>query len=440
MANGLQLYSLSPSQNRVLEHLAQGLDELDFPRRRPHELLVLSCYLRTPALETLISVVSARVRLRRVRVLFDEGELYAQGPAKLAEAFRKLERRLEREGVEIEWSPVRPRNGAMVHAKAYGVLQFDGSGEMAGGLVISGSANATDRGLGQCSLPNVEIGHLSSRRSDVVAFVREFGGLWETSRVGVGQAIAKDQEELFNFAVLADGRFLAKWSGNIRSLFAYKFQLNEKGMREAVVPSAELQAMNMVVGQATLTRVYLDIPVEVERRSFPASFGRELTIETSIGRFCPGPIWRATRRILDERDADASAALVRCLSESALDKAVRLAREHADRLSRLGWIDFDGQAIRAWADRMRDLRANPERIERIRRTYSDFALPYDRQAVSEIAEVIESIRESFELRKKLNFAGRKLQAALARRSLDSLELSDGEHLLLERMLLDQDAD
>ena len=238
-------------------------------RNRFHDVEILSCYVRAKAVQELVNAISSQVRVRRVRLAFDFSELFTQGASNLARELEAVKNRLAKAGMEFHWRPLRPSSGALVHCK--GVCIRTGKGKLGSSkcLLAVGSANATSPGLGTASSSNVELLQLSSAVREVSSFVQVFDGLWETESVDPSAAIEKDQDELFRFGLLSSGRFLSKWSGNLRSLLTLKFALTDEGKRLIATRDRGLTSREFAVEQDSLSRLYVRLPEQSVSRNSP---------------------------------------------------------------------------------------------------------------------------------------------------------------------------
>lgn len=413
--------------------LVDALRELPMPRKRQHAVHILSCYVRPAAIKSLLEAVADQIRVTEVRILFDYSEVFAQGPMKLQKEFQEAAARLRhRHGITLEWRPIRPASGALVHAKAYGVAELNSQRTVEAGCLLFGSANATHRGLG-LSHSNVELGSIATSRLEVERFFRLFQTLWEQETVSMDADLLKDQEELFRFALLSHGCFLSKWSGNLKSLLSIRYKLTDAGRKVVSVTDRQLSARGFDAEQSSLMKNYLRVPSTTARRDFPRSFSSNYTIESSLGRFCPAPIWEVVDKTRRQDDPEFLAGIQKCLSSRALDGAVKDASADLDFLRERDLVEGDETQLESWREKMIELRKNPARLFRVRHTFSDFALPFGREDVDEVGEVFDSIEDTISLCKRKNVAMRHFTEAVEERRLGPLELTDGERHELRQL-------
>lgn len=425
-----ELHSAQPA----LELIGDTLDQFPKPRKRRHCLYILSCYVRAAAIQKLIDEVADRVRLSSVSLLFDFSEVLSQGAGQLQGELEKLASYVKRKHKvqEFEWHPVRPSSGALVHAKAYAVIQFDSKGKQKHGFVLVGSLNTTSRGLGLTEPSNVELGFLTSRRGDVTNFLRLFGSLKDKNAVSVNEVVFAEQEELFEYALLSQGRFLIKWSGNLNSQLSVRYNLSKQGKDAIESSNPTLKNLGFEPDKNSISKSYLQLPPEVSARDFPENFTREYTIETSLGRWCPSSIWDVVKDFLEHDDDDFLAAVEKCLDGESLEKDFSRAEEELRVLIAHGFVDCEKDHLDRWKKRIEYLRENPGRLTRIRRTYYDFQLPYGRES-DEIGSVFKSLEDSLDFTKRENLAMRKVATALKRKDLDALRLDESEETRLREL-------
>lgn len=79
------------------------------------------------------------------------------------------------------------------------------------------------------------------------------------------------------------------------------------------------------------------------------------------------------------------------------------------------------------------LRADRQRLLRVRHVFSDFLLPYGREDIDEVQEVYESIQGTVLFAKRTNVAMRHFVAATKTRRIGSLDLKETERAELHEM-------
>lgn len=418
----------------VLDLLSEALGKLPMPNKRQHVLCILSCYVRPLAIKQIIDGIAAQVRLTMVRILFDYSEVFTHGPSNLQREFDELrESVLRRHGIALEWKAIRPKSGALVHAKAYAVAEINSKREIESGCLFFGSANATHRGLGLAARSNIELGSVVTSRDELESFCFLFEELWEHETVSMDSDLARDQEELLQFALLRSGCFLVKWSGNLKSQLSVRYKLTDSGRRAILVRDKELIARGFEAEHSSLTKNYLRLPRAAARRDFPRAFSSNYTIESLLGRFCPGPIWDVVTQERRSEDDAFLAGIVECLNPEQLAAAMEEAQKDLAILRKRRMVDCGTEHLESWQDRMVSLRENPKRLLRVRRMFSDFLLPYAREDVDSIKELFDSLLESIRFAKRKNVAMRHFVAAVDAQSLGPLELDEEEAAELRQL-------
>jgi hypothetical protein len=438
--SGVQLFGVGwdAQPEGAFESLRQAARELERNGQHRHELLIISCYVNFESIRSLTETIADEVKLTRVVVLFDYNEVFKLGPAETAKRLNYMAGGLQRRNrpVSLDWGAVRTPNGALIHAKGYAIVQRNASGEIVGGTLLTGSANLTQRGFGlpQGVPTNIELGYTTARQADIKAFVNIFEKLLTSDNFRGDLSLLKtDGLEQFKYALLSSGMFLNKWSGNLNALVGMRFPLSHEARRVVAVTVPELRRRGFHTEQNTLTKNYLDLSDESLRKNFPRQFTREYTIETSIGRWCPKPVWEVVEEILTTEHADFLEAFRRAASDDHLDRASKAAESDLRFLVERNLVRPTNGLVDRWAERLKKLRDQEERLRRIWRGYSAFPFPFRRDE-EHAFDVYDSLRDSIDSSMRSNLAIEKVEACEESHSLRELFLTGEELTALEAVL------
>jgi hypothetical protein len=420
--------------NTTISVLSNAVQGLSLRHERSHCLLILTCYVRPEALIQLIEAVAQQVKLTYCLVLFDYSEHSTVGHSKLQEGFLKAQEKLVANypGFSLSWEAVRSPQGTLLHTKGYAVLQINKKRIITGGIVLSGSSNATARGLGLAAASNIEIGYVTRELSDLNKFNKIFIELQKFAS-SAEEDVTDDQEELFRYEILSRGRFLSKWSGNLRSLLSIRYDLSKEGKTLIASTDPELKKRGFKEEKSSITKAYVKVPAAAKKKAFPKFFSKNYTIETSIGRWCPSSIWEVADEEITRKNKPFFAALRKALSDRSLDLAMKKALEDFKYLQKRKVVDCSEVVLQHWRARLERLRNDSEKLGRIHQTFSTFKLPYGREAVEEVAEVFESLQQTLAYAKQKNIAMKKVEAALDEGTLQLLSLRDTEEASLRAL-------
>jgi hypothetical protein len=422
----------------AFEALQQAARELERSGQHRHELLILSCYVNFDSIRSLIEALADEVKLTRVVLLFDYNEVFKLGPAETTKRLNYMAGGLQRRirSVSLEWAAVGTPNGTLIHAKGYAIVQRNASSELVGGTLLTGSANLTQRGFGlpEGGATNVELGYITARQADIKAFVDIFEKLHTSDGFRKDlSSLELDGAEQFKYALLSSGVFLSKWSGNLNALVGMRFPLSREARRVVAVTAPELRRRGFDTEQNTLTKNYLDLSNKSLRKQFPRQFTREYTIETSIGRWCPRPVWDVVEEVLTDEHTEFLEAFRRAASDEHLEQASDVAESDLRFLIERHLAQPSTGLVERWVEKLKKLRDQEEQLRRLWRGYSAFPFPFRRDETLSF-EVYDSFRDSIDSSRRSNFAIEKVEACEESNSLRKLSLTREERATLEAVL------
>ena len=440
--NGVQLFGAGwdAHPEGAFDSLRQAARELERSGQHRHELLILSCYVNFDSIRSLIEKIADEVNLMPVVVLFDYNEVFKLGAAETAKRLNYMAGGLQRRTrpVSLEWGAVGMPSGTLIHAKGYAIVQRNASGELVGGTLLTGSANLTQRGFGlsEGGPANVELGYITARQADIKAFVDIFEKLHASEDFRKDLSLLEfDGPEQFKYALLSSGVFLSKWSGNLNALVGMRFPLSQESRRVVAVTAPELRRRGFDTEQNTLTKNYLDLSGESLRKQFPRQFTRDYTIETSIGRWCPKPVWDVVEELLTDEHAEFLDAFRRAASDERLDQASDVAESDLQFLIERKLVRPTTGLVERWTAKLKNLRDQEERLRRIWRGYSAFPFPFPFRRDDALAfEVYDSLRDSIDSSRRSNFAIEKVEDCEESNSLRKLFLTSDDRTKLKDVL------
>lgn len=407
--------------------IAETAKSLKKIRQRRHELWILTCYVEFDLVEKYVDDLLKYIRITDVYLAFNFSEIYKDGPNNTADRLLDITNHLEEKGVNFEWKAL--ASSKLVHCKGYALIQRSG-GAVMGGFVLMTSANYTAPGFNGT---NVEIGYLSTKKKDIKDFVSAYDDLWEELGSDIDSAVFKQQEYLLKFALLSSGLFLHKWSGSLSQQIGIRYKLTplakEKG---AIAP--ELAAVGFEAGD-TFTRQVLNMS-ELPAKEIPSLFITRFTIETFWGRWCPVDAWNALRK-----NIGGASQFIQKFSAATEERALIEAKEEAiavqkDLIAKGLIKPVDENHLESWVTRIRELRSNDKRLERLYIGYAAHDLPYAIDQKSEVQELFESLMEAIELSKALNIAKGKVAAAVKKADPSLVVLTEDELEIVRKMTSD----
>ncbi|MGQ3073452.1 MAG: hypothetical protein ACT7A5_20490 [Ferrovibrionaceae bacterium] len=410
------------SGRNLLDEITTSLGDLERRKQRRHELRILSCYVDFGALKHMIKVISQEVRLTSVVLMFEMMEIYRKRRPNEARAdLKRLKDWCERQNCSFDFLAVRA--GALVHAKAYCVVQ-QVDDRVANGLLWIGSGNATRQGLGLSgTASNVELSMTSTKKGDLKLFFAAWDQLAEKAQ-DISKLAQLADEYAFKYALLASGIFLHDWKEGLRSRLAVRYHLSAAA-REAG-GNTELSALGLTVERATATRNPFahNLPWG-KSRQLPTGFIKNCTVDTWLGRWCPQAIWDIAQDELAQDDAfnDFKSSFSAATGPEQLDAMMKAEAEVEKTLLARGLVKPEPERLQRWKQRVGQIRDNDVQLERIFFRFEPVLLPYDFSDRDEIEDLYENLLESIALRRKLNIASRLIGKSNTLRSLKKPSLS-----------------
>ena len=213
------------------------------------------------------------LRITKVNLAFNFSEIYKHGPRETETLLNSIQENLG-SAIRFRWKAL--ASSHLMHGKAYALAQMTGS-KVSDGAVLVTSANFTRPGF---KGKNVEIGYLSTNIEDVLDFRKCYCALWDDLGRDVRSSILKEEQYLLKYALLSSGKFIHKWSGNLRQLVGIRYELMPRAKEMGTIPP-ELEAIGLEPAD-TFSMQILELN-DLPEKKISSSFIRRFTIETYWG-------------------------------------------------------------------------------------------------------------------------------------------------------------
>jgi hypothetical protein len=395
-----------------------------------NDLYILTCYIEFSIIERTIRDLSERVKLSNVHLAFNFSEIYKDGgPIETEKKLKKIQRDLK-DNLEIDFSYTMLASSSLVHGKAYAIIQRSEYKTVAGNVLVT-SANFTKSGFTRGN--NVELGYVSENLSDLLEFKEVFEKLKSLLGSGTEEAIFRQEDNIFRFALLSSGVFLHKWTGNLKQHVGIKYSLTALAKNNgAIKVSPELEEIGFKASDSS-TRQVLDLG-ELPRKLVPAQFISRFTIETYWGYWCPQNAWKILCSGFSE-----SHIFLEKLREVTTSERLEEIRQEAsvtqNKLIEKGLIEpVAANHLENWVERVSELREDSHRLERFFTGYVSHELPYTIEQREEIQDLFKSLTESINLSKRMNITKKKVQDSISKKSLSALSIEASEIKEIQLML------
>lgn len=404
--------------------LTEAVRSFQRKKQRRHELWILSCYVDLDLIESYVSHLLKSTRITDVYLSFNFAEIYKIGPTETKDKLLSVQRNLKEIGVYFEWKAL--SSSKLVHGKGYAIIQRV-NGNIKDGVVLITSANFTNPGF---KGGNVELGYTSTKKQDLKDFENKYDHLWDEVGADIGKAIFKQNDLLFKFALLSAGVFIHKWSGSLSQQVGIKYELTELAKEKGTI-APELVAVGFEAGD-TFTRQVLNLS-ELPQKEVPSSFIKRFTIETYWGRWCPAEAWKRLSSTFE-----GSQGFIEEFQSAVEDETLLVIKNDAysvqQQLIEQGLIKkVKKDHLSRWVNRVQELSANVDRLERIFIGYEVHKLPYSIEQKSDIVELFESLEETIELSKAKNICKEKIMSAISSGDLNTINLTSKEKRLIDEM-------
>ena len=410
-------------EHSAKELLCSAAKELPKRKKRHHELLILSCYIDLDMVEECVNDLSNIVRLRKVKLAFEFSEIYKHGPRKTEDTLRSIQNKLG-DAIQFNWKAL--ASGHLMHGKAYSLVQAT-RGKLSNGALLVTSANFTRPGL---EGKNVEIGYLSTMDQDIRNFRKYYRALCKDFGRKVTSTILKEQQYLMEYALLASGQFIHKWSGNLRQLVGIRYELTARA-KEMGTMAPELQAIGFEAGN-TVTRQVLELD-DLPEKEIPRSFIERFTIETYWGRWCPTEAWIAIQPSLGSADKFIHKFRKATKKRKLRAILVEAHKVQKDLVSRDLIREVREDYLENWMERIAELRSDSCRLTRLYTGYDAHDLPYRIEQKKEIQELFRNFEEQIGLTKRKNIAKKKFILAKEHGDIGRIQLTAEERGMIEKI-------
>ena len=283
------------------------------------------------------------------------------------------------------------------------------------GCLAIGSANLTKAGLiGDGG--NVESLLVTDDLDDIERFLNYFEenyiDLEDLEYFGPGEI----KSQHFKFALIQKGLFTHEWSGDLKSYFAVRYDLNEKG-RERLQDS-RFRELGFDTDSATLSKRYINL--EVIEGTHPvddSGLVRNYGIECHLGHWIPKT--KVVASDADERSFQQfrKNLLLDLRNQIQKPDVERAISRDYDSLVELEVIDveYNSHPYHGLVEKI-DALEEKESEERLRRFWTGrtfFELPYDRNDGQGIERVYDDFMDTIRQRKRKNRSMKALESAIA---------------------------
>lgn len=418
------------------------LDSCDFllkPQKHNHELLILTCYVDLDILVPFYNELAKKIKISKIRFLFDFSEVYRIGPVVVNEKVKSIQKKFKGLGINFEYAFLASSN--LTHSKGYAVLQKNAANEIIAGFTLITSSNFTKPGF---EGENVEIGQLSFSKK----IVREFEEVFENHKNKFGKTkidkqIFEQEEYLFHYALLESGVFLHKWAGNLKQDLAISYNLTETAVKKIKqgVPF-DLAENSFSLGKRLMRKV-LELETLPEKL-VPKSFITSYTIETFWGRWCPKSAWEyliATINPEEEGKGEKNfdkfyKAFKKITSDEKLKEVVNAAIKIQNDLISNGHVKpVKEDHLKKWFEKVEDIRdSENDRLSRYFLGYEVSSLPYMIEQKKDVERLFSCVNDSLDISRTVNKARDKMNWAIENKDPFYLEIDEDDKNFIDEII------
>lgn len=418
------------------------LDSCDFllkPQKHNHELLILTCYVDLDILVPFYNELAKKIKISKIRFLFDFSEVYRIGPVVVNEKVKSIQKKFKGLGINFEYAFLASSN--LTHSKGYAVLQKNAANEIIAGFALITSSNFTKPGF---EGENVEIGQLSFSKK----IVREFEEVFENHKNKFGKTkidkqIFEQEEYLFHYALLESGVFLHKWAGNLKQDLAISYNLTETAVKKIKqgVPF-DLAENSFSLGKKLMRKV-LELETLPEKL-VPKSFITSYTIETFWGRWCPKSAWEYLIAKINPEDEGKGEknfdefykAFKKITSDEKLKEVVNAAIKIQNDLISNGHVKpVKEDHLKKWSEKVENIRdSENDRLSRYFLGYEVSSLPYMIEQKKDVERLFSCVKDSIDISRTVNKARDKMNWAIENKNPFCLEIDENDMNFIDEII------
>lgn len=367
-----------------------------------HELWLLSCYVNFNIIKKLINNLRKEIKLTDVYLIFNFGEIFNAGPKKTKKILNGIEIWCQKKDINFEWVAV--SHSSLIHAKGYALIQKN-SGKISDGTVIVTSGNLTKNGFHG---KNIEIGFSSNKINQLKQFVSTYDYIWENYEKDIDDKILNEEKHILKYSLLSSGVFLHKWSDTLKQELGIKYKLTKYAKNQVNMPE-DLAAFGVDTGDSCTLQIIKTL--KLPEKNIPKQFTRLYTVDTYWGRWCTKEVWNEVKKYLDD-GSNFISSFNKLTTADKLASYQLEAIELQNKMYELNYIKKNDQShITKWAERIKQLKNNEKKLERIYTGYDEHDLPYGYENTKEIKDLYDNLLESINLSKKPNIIAKKILQA-----------------------------
>ena len=392
--------------NQKLKGLVSSFSKCD--KRRRYYFSLATCFFSEPAARKFLdSVLAAGLRPEEIHIYIDRRSALSIG----REALTRLEKDYDGECLRV----FSVSGNQLFHTKGYCISAYDDDDNLVEGCLAIGSANLTKAGLiGDNG--NVESLLVTDDLDEIGRFVNYFEEnyieLEDLEHFGPSEV----NSEHFKLALIKKGLFTHEWSGDLKSYFAARYDLNEKG-RERLQDS-RFRELGFDTDAATLSKRYINLEmIENTRPVEDSGLVRNYGIECHLGHWIPKT--KVVASDADERSFQQfrKKLLMELRSQIQNPHVERAISRDYDSLVELDVLDleYDAHPYSGLVEKI-DALEEEESEERLRRYWTGrtfFEFPYDCNDGQGIERVYDDFMDTIGQRKRKNRSMKAFESAIA---------------------------
>lgn len=377
--------------------------------RSKYYLYIATCYFKTDAADNLIKAVRAQFPIEDVYIYIDRKSALAIGKEALQTWVVKY-------GDQVGVYPI--SHSSLFHSKGYALISFDKNENIVSGSLVIGSANLTGSGLVRNKGGNIET-LIDTQDKKVLEE-------WIIGLEDLNWMELEDLEDFssagdidFQYAMLQEGEFIHPWSGDLRSLLAVKYSLNEKGKRLTKTPEV-LSGVGFDLDAASISKSYIE---DFSARDYLSdefnNLKRNYGIECRLGYWIPKNVF--DRLFKKGRGFEAFKGDLEDYCKARGNSICESIRAEYSILLRDGVIDrVSYDPAEGFLEKFRDLLRDDEKLMRLYSRLARYEMPYGIEDSVGISSLFEEILQTAEGKKKKNMGQRAWLDGVEGLSLQSL--------------------
>lgn len=376
--------------------------------RKKYYFYIASCYFTTKAADKLIKDVLSKFPIEEIYFYIDRKSALAIGK-------ESLQAWVDKYDDMVRVYPV--CHSSLFHTKGYALVGFDRNDNVATGSLVIGSANLTGNGLVNDN-GNIETLIDTQDNEIILDWVLGLDGL-KWIEIDELESFDDKADISFQYAMLMEGEFIHPWSGDLRSLLAVKYSLNEKGKLLTKTP-AVLSGVGFDLDSASISKSYIeDFSVKKYLSDEFNNLKRNYGIECKLGYWIPKNVFETLFRKgkgFEKFNGD----LERYFNSKSNLICDRI-RDEYHVLLQDGVIDkISYDPALSFSDKFRDLLQDDKKLMRLYSRLEKYEMPYGIEDSDGISDLFEEITLTADGKKKKNIGQKAWLAGIESLSLQAL--------------------